>query len=140
MENRAWRLKQDEMFEGRRLIVISAIIVFIGITVLSLMSPRANMSIPTNDKVGHLIAYAVFSLNVLLLGKNMRQYAISLVLVLSYGIFIEFLQSFVGRETSFYDFLANSAGVSIGLLSFILFQKKINRFLIKINVISHSEK
>jgi VanZ family protein len=54
----------------------------------------------------------------------------------AYGILIEFLQSFVGRETSFYDFLANSAGVSIGIILFLLFRKAINEILLKFNVIS----
>ena len=124
------------MFRGRRFIFLSALVVFVAITVLSLMPPRTNLTIPTNDKVGHFIAYAVFSLNILLLGKNIMQYTLSTLLIVAYGILIEFLQSFVGRETSFYDFLANSAGVSIGILLFLLFRKAINQILLKFNVIS----
>lgn len=124
------------MFRGRRFIFLSALVVFVAITVLSLMPPRTNLTIPTNDKVGHFIAYAVFSLNILLLGKNIMQYTLSTLLIGAYGILIEFLQSFVGRETSFYDFLANSAGVSIGILLFLLFRKAINQILLKFNVIS----
>jgi VanZ family protein len=124
------------MFKGRRLIFLSAVVVFIAITVLSLMPPRTNLTIPTNDKVGHFIAYAVFSLNVLFLGKNIKQYTISMSLIIAYGILIEFLQSFVVRETSFYDFLANSAGVSIGIMLFLVFRKAINQILLKFNVIS----
>ncbi|MDP5011171.1 MAG: VanZ family protein [Crocinitomicaceae bacterium] len=100
------------------------------------MPPRTNLTIPTNDKVGHFIAYAFFSLNILLLGKNIMQYTVSTLLIVTYGILIEFLQSFVGRETSFYDFLANSAGVSIGIVLFLLFRKAINQILLKFNVIS----
>jgi VanZ family protein len=124
------------MFKGRKLVFTSAILVFFAITVLSLMPPRTNLSIHANDKVGHFIAYAVFSLNVLLLGKNIKQYSLSMLLIVAYGILIEFLQSFVGRETSFYDFLANSAGVSIGIMLFLLFRKAINQILLKFNVIS----
>ncbi len=124
------------MFKGRKLVFTSAILVFFAITVLSLMPPRTNLSIHANDKVGHFIAYAVFSLNVLLLGKNIKQYSLSMLLIVAYGILIEFLQSFVGRETSFYDFLANSAGVSIGIMLFLLFRKTINQILLKFNVIS----
>ena len=124
------------MFRGRRFIFLSALIVFLAITALSLMPPRTNLTIPTNDKVGHFIAYAVFSLNILLLGKNIMQYTVSTLLIVAYGILIEFLQSFVGRETSFYDFLANSAGVSIGIVLFLLFRKAINQILLKFNVIS----
>ena len=124
------------MFRGRRFIFLSALVVFVAITVLSLMPHRTNLTIPTNDKVGHFIAYAVFSLNILLLGKNIMQYTVSTLLIVTYGILIEFLQSFVGRETSFYDFLANSAGVSIGIVLFLLFRKAINQILLKFNVIS----
>ncbi|MDP4684912.1 MAG: VanZ family protein [Crocinitomicaceae bacterium] len=124
------------MFRGRRFIFLSALVVFVAITALSLMPPRTNLTIPTNDKVGHFIAYAVFSLNILLLGKNIMQYTVSTLLIVTYGILIEFLQSFVGRETSFYDFLANSAGVSIGIVLFLLFRKAINQILLKFNVIS----
>lgn len=124
------------MFRGRRFIFLSALVVFVAITVLSLMPPRTNLSIHANDKVGHFIAYAVFSLNILLLGKNIMQYTLSTLLIVAYGILIEFLQSFVGRETSFYDFLANSAGVSIGIVLFLLFRKAINQILLKFNVIS----
>ena len=124
------------MFRGRRFIFLSALVVFVAITALSLMPPRTNLTIPTNDKVGHFIAYAVFSLNILLLGKNIMQYTVSTLLIVTYGILIEFLQSYVGRETSFYDFLANSAGVSIGIMLFLLFRKTINQILLKFNVIS----
>jgi VanZ family protein len=124
------------MFKGRKLLFSSAILVFLGITVLSLMPPRTNLSIHANDKVGHFIAYAVFSLNVLLLGKNIKHYTLSMLFIVAYGILIEFLQSFVGRETSFYDFLANSAGVGIGIMLFLLFRKAINQNLLKFNVIS----
>ena len=124
------------MFRGRRFIFLSALVVFVAITALSLMPPRTNLTIPTNDKVGHFIAYAVFSLNILLLGKNIMQYTVSTLLIVTYGILIEFLQSFVGRETSFYDFLANSAGVSIGIVLFLFFRKAINQILLKFNVIS----
>ena len=124
------------MFRGRSFIFLSALVVFVAITVLSLMPPRNNLTIPTNDKVGHFIAYAVFSLNILLLGKNIMQYTVSTLLIVAYGILIEFLQSFVGRETSFYDFLANSAGVSIGIVLFLFFRKAINQILLKFNVIS----
>ena len=58
------------MFRGRRFIFLSALVVFVAITALSLMPPRTNLTIPTNDKVGHFIAYAVFSLNILLFGEE----------------------------------------------------------------------
>ena len=34
----------------------------VGITVLSLMPPESGKELPTNDKVGHFIAYGTFAL------------------------------------------------------------------------------
>ena len=99
----------------KNLLFASAIFVFILITVLSLMPPKSELQIPTNDKVGHFLAYAVFSLNICLLFPQVSKKMVLLLLaVIGYGILLEFLQGFVGRSTSFYDFLANTTGVSIG--------------------------
>jgi VanZ family protein len=99
----------------RNLLFTSAILVFILITVLSLMPPKSELQIPTNDKVGHFLAYSVFSLNICLLFPQVSKKMVLLLLaVIGYGILLEFLQGFVGRSTSFYDFLANTTGVSIG--------------------------
>ena len=99
----------------KNLLFASAIFVFILITVLSLMPPKSELQIPTNDKVGHFLAYAVFSLNICLLFPQVSKKMVLLLLaVIGYGILLEFLQGFVGRSTSFYDFFANTTGVSIG--------------------------
>lgn len=116
----------------KRLILFSAIIVFLAITVLSLMPPKSEIRIPTNDKVGHFIAYTVFSLNVCLVFPvfNKRLFFVLLAIVI-YGIVIEILQGYVGRTCSFYDFLANTSGVLIGFVLFTLFGKRILNILYK---------
>jgi VanZ family protein len=104
----------------KKLILASAILVFIAITILSLLPPRTNLEIPTNDKIGHFMAYATFSLNICLLFTRVSKQLLLLLLgVIGYGILLEFLQGFVGRSTSFYDFLANTIGVSIGFVLYL---------------------
>lgn len=96
------------------------------------MPPKSELRIPTNDKVGHFIAYTVFSLNACLVFPvfNKRLFFVLLAIVI-YGIVIEILQGYVGRTCSFYDFLANTSGVLIGFGLFTLFGKHILNILYK---------
>jgi VanZ family protein len=127
--------------EKRPLLLISALVVLIAITVFSLLPPRSGMELPTNDKVGHFLAYGTFSMNVcLLFNRWKKELLFSLIGIVLYGVLIEFLQGFVRRETSFYDFLANTAGVAIGAIIIALFRRPLSAFLAKINVISLNEK
>jgi VanZ family protein len=73
--------------------------------------------LPTNDKVGHCLAYLVLSLQLFLLSSS-RNGRINLALVaLGYGLLMEILQGFVpNRDPSFYDILANSTGVLLGFI------------------------
>ena len=127
--------------ENRPLLLISALVILIAITVFSLLPPRSGMELPTNDKVGHFLAYGTFSMNVcLLFNRWKKELLFSLIGIVLYGVLIEFLQGFVHRETSFYDFLANTAGVAIGVTIIALFRRPLSVFLAKINVISLNEK
>ena len=127
--------------EKRPLLLFSAFVVLIAITVLSLLPPKSGMELPTNDKVGHFIAYGTCSMNVcLLFNRWKKELLFSLIGIVLYGVLIEFLQGFVRRETSLYDFLANTAGVAIGVTIITLFRRPITTFLAKINVISLNEK
>lgn len=116
----------------KKLVLASAIVVLLVITVLSLMPPKSDIRIPTNDKVGHFIAYTVFSLNVCLLFQviNKKLFLVLFAMIL-YGVVIEILQGYVGRTCSFYDFLANTSGVLIGLGLFSLFGQRMLRILYK---------
>lgn len=127
--------------EKRPLLLFSAFVVLIAITVLSLLPPKSGMELPTNDKVGHFLAYGTCSMNVcLLFNRWKKELLFSLIGIVLYGVLIEFLQGFVRRETSLYDFLANTAGVAIGVTIITLFRRPITTFLAKINVISLNEK
>ena len=104
-----------------RLARVCLVAILMGITFLSLKSVSQHTSIRVNDKVGHFIAYALFSLNALVVWRQRQpKFKIGLALALfGYGLLMEFLQGFVpGREVSAYDLLANSIGVGIGYLLF----------------------
>ena len=93
------------------------ILVFIGITVLSLLPPKSGVELGKHDKVNHFIAYAVLSFNYGLVVKKLRKHLWGLPFLIAYGLFMEFCQGFVpGREQSFLDALANGAGVILGFV------------------------
>jgi VanZ family protein len=105
----------------QRIWLLSLISVWIGITYLSLKSATHSAPIHLNDKIGHFIGYAVFSLNALFYwrGQSSKFKIILGLTLVGYGLLMELLQGFVpGREVSGYDLLANSIGVGIGFLLF----------------------
>lgn len=106
-----------------KLLRVTLVILLLAIAYFSL-TPKYSISVG-NDKVGHLIAYTVLMSNAGLLSKQFgRGFGLPIMLTLLYGVLMEFGQHFVpGRDFSFLDILANSAGVAIGsLLSFLLFR------------------
>ena len=109
----------------RKLVWWAAVTVFLVITVLSLLPPKSGVEIPGNDKVGHFLAYFVFTFNCSLLIVRRRQLLWVLPLVILYGVLIEFLQGLIpGRMPSGLDVLANSSGVFIGILVYFIIQKR----------------
>ena len=108
-----------------KLFLASLIFVFIGIAILSLLPPKSIEKIGEHDKINHFIAYAVLSLNVGLVVKKLKTYLLCLPLIIGYGILLEYCQGFVpGRQPSLLDALANSIGVSIGFILYLLLSLK----------------
>lgn len=67
------------------------------------------------DKVGHLVIYSIFALLGCRIIANPRQFIYLCVGIATYSGLLEVAQSFVpGRVMSFYDLLANIAGVFLG--------------------------
>ena len=90
------------------------ILVFVGITILSLLPPKSGIEIQSNDKINHFIAYATFAFCGLSAyrGSKIGRF---LLFFVGYGLFLEWMQGFVpGREQSLLDALANTLGVGIG--------------------------
>ncbi len=102
----------------------------IAIAVLSLIS---NDDVPHfgtkyEDKIFHLIAYALLTLlwhKAGLKYKSRHPIILAFVVSSTYGIILEVLQGQFtdGRDSSFMDIVANSAGVTIVAL-FLTFRKK----------------
>jgi VanZ family protein len=100
------------------------IIVFIGITILSLLPPKSGVEIQSNDKINHFIAYATLAFCGLSAYKGSKTFRL-LVICVAYGLFMEWMQGLVpGREQSWYDALANSLGVAIGWTIFRILSRK----------------
>lgn len=89
----------------------------VTVTVLSLI-PSSSLPQTPSDKINHLVAYAALSLLLVLAlpeGRVVpRGLALSLLLVVAYGVLIELLQRIVGRQFDYLDIAANAAGVVIG--------------------------
>lgn len=99
-------------------LVTSAILLFVIISTLSLLPPESGVEVPGNDKVGHFLAYTLFSLNVAVLFKARKTQIIALILVFLYSMLIEFIQGFIpGREPSGLDLIANASGIMIGFVA-----------------------
>lgn len=104
-----------------KLLLISLILVFIGIAILSLLPPKSIEKIGEHDKINHFMAYAVLSLNVGLVVKKFKTFAFYIPLLIGYGLLLEYLQGFVpGRQPSWLDAIANSMGVCIGFILYFL--------------------
>ncbi len=76
------------------------------------------MQLRINDKIGHFIAYSILSLNTyLVFGFNpIKRGLFFLSVLMGMGIILEILQKLIpGRECSFFDIIANSVGIGLGI-------------------------
>lgn len=102
------------------------------ILVLTLIPGKAipEVNIIGIDKVVHFIIFGIQMFLTLLPQRHSgpisnRTMVLSVVGCISFGIMIELLQHFVpGRSTSIYDVIANTIGVALGYLLFLVFRKK----------------
>ena len=116
--------KSSDMKQKNKLFLVLFIILIIAITVLSLLPPKSGLELGKSDKLNHFLAYAILSLNFGFISTKIRSYFIGIPFLIAYGLIIEFFQGFVpGRDTSFYDTLANSVGVFLGFFIFRLFSR-----------------
>ena len=116
--------KNSAMKQKNKLFLVLFIILIIAITLLSLLPPKSGFELGKSDKLNHFLAYAILSLNFGFISTKIRSYFIGIPFLIAYGLLIEFFQGFVpGRDPSFYDALANSAGVFSGFFIFSLFSR-----------------
>jgi VanZ family protein len=96
---------------------ITWILTVIGIIILSLLPPaNMNYQLYGNDKIGHHFAYAILSLNSMLVFQRWPKWLLIFTMI-GFGIFLEFGQALIpGRQPSIYDALANTSGVILGIV------------------------
>ncbi len=94
---------------------ITWIMTVIGIIYFSLRTPT-NFQLYNNDKIGHTFAYAILSLNSMLVFQRWPKWLLIFTMI-GFGIFLEFGQALIpGRQPSIYDALANTTGVILGIV------------------------
>ncbi len=122
----------------KRLIATTATIYIILITLLSLLKlslPEANSKIFGFDKIVHFCFY--FGFNALIIitliaykVKSVKKWLILTTLIaILYGVAIEFIQKYVGRDFDIYDIVANSIGAISAAIT--ISQPQINKILNK---------
>jgi len=90
-------------------------------TFFSLLPLAVLPDAPGTDKLHHLISYALLMLPVAI--RKPSYYLVIGCLLLCWGGAIELIQPFVNRYGEWMDFLANGAGLCIGLLLGLLLRR-----------------
>lgn len=97
--------------------------------------PDQGVHIHTNDKVGHFLAYLTLSIHLcFLFDMKTTKILLALTGTFLYGILIEILQGFVGREQSVFDAMANAMGIAAGFLIYQLLGKYIRKLLVILKI------
>lgn len=108
---------------------IFLVVLYVGcIAALSLLPPQDLPQIPLfagADKVIHFMMYLIFSLLFCWAFKTELNYSrlfLIMPVTIGWGFFMEFIQlsMHAGRSFSWYDIVANSIGVFVGILIYLL--------------------
>lgn len=115
----------------------SLIVVLIAIIYLSLRAPSESFQIRWNDKLGHLLAYTVLTVNIgLLLNRNKQKFAP--IIAFTVSTILEYLQGFVpGRSVEWADLVANAIGATIGFILLLLLYNNIIQLLKYLRIIKN---
>ncbi len=104
-----------------RLNIIDRVIWVISISLVSYLSLMPRLDLPQTfsgaDKIAHFLAYFWLSAVPFFGFSDIRRALKAALWMIGLGIGLEFGQLWVpGRQLSFFDMLANSAGVMVGIL------------------------
>ncbi len=109
------------------------VILYVGcIVALSLLPPQDFPKLPVFegfDKVVHFMMYFILSLLLSWAVKAEQKYMRLFLIIpvtIGWGIFMEIMQyeMHLGRSFDFYDILANSTGVGVGVLLYVIVTRK----------------
>ena len=109
-------------------IFLIAITITLSLLILSLIKvPAYNMGVRHLDKGQHCFAYFVLSLSWLIAFYKKKKKLLVVACCILLGVIIEISQSTLTpyRTGDYYDVIANSLGVLLGLLVFNMLSKKI---------------
>ena len=110
-------------------VIWALIIFFLSTNTPVELGPSHWLDFLSIDKVGHLVFYFIFCVLVcwgyfkidkLTLESSTTKYILPILLVVSYGIIMEFLQLqfYEGRQLEFMDMVANALGACLGATLF----------------------
>ena len=79
------------------------------------LTPLPNLpDVPGNDKLHHLVAYAVLTFLATLSRRKIKEVLTIFIAVIAYGGLIETIQPYVNRYGEFDDVLAGAVGAFLG--------------------------
>jgi len=116
-----------------RLLVASRVLLVIALAAITLLSlsPSAPSAPGGNDKLAHLLAYAAIAFLLVLSARRspnrVTRLLFSLTATTLYGVAIEFVQQFTGREFDVMDMAANAIGALIGTLLGLVARRIVSR-------------
>ena len=105
-----------------------AVVITLSLVILSLMKiPAHNLGVTHLDKLQHCFAYFVLSISWLLVFYKKKKKLLVIICCILLGVIIEILQNRLTsyRTGDYYDVIANSFGVLLGLLVFNKLGKEI---------------
>lgn len=101
--------------EVSRYWLIFSFLILVAISALSLWPLTHLPSVPGSDKMHHLVAYAALMFPAAL--RRPKHWCFIALFFILWGGCIELLQPYVNRYGEWSDFLANSGGVLLGIVT-----------------------
>jgi len=98
------------------------VLTFVAITMLSLWPVATLPAVPGSDKTHHFIAYTALMFPVAL--RQPRYWIMLGIFFVIWSGMIELIQPYVNRYGEWQDMLANTAGITLGLLAGILIKAR----------------
>ena len=113
---------------GKKIFTFLFICALAAVTVLSLLPDPPGTELPFSaaDKLEHAAAYAVLALLLQMsLGKrrDLRNYIGGSLFLAGYGLVLEIIQQYTGRNAEAADFIADAAGIALSAGGLILVRK-----------------
>jgi VanZ family protein len=118
-DNAVFRLVRNTWFWRTTLGVLAIVVLYLALT----PSPPDNLDTGW-DKLNHALAFAALAVSACFSAQvSPRRLLLAGALLVAFGGVIELLQALVGRDAEWGDLLADSVGMTTGLLSGLVIQR-----------------